>query len=115
MSARLRIDEQELHEKLDKMKSAAAQAATKAAGKELEDEFNVRLAAATANALKQAEIGFSGDLRDLRKKLETAERSTARQVEDARRAATVEAGRLMKGQIDDLEKKLREAETKRDG
>lgn len=49
----------------------------------------------------------------MRKKLETAEQSTARKVEDARKAATVEAGRMVKGQIDDLNKKLREAETKR--
>ena len=107
------IDEQVLHEKLDKLKSAAVQAAAKAARKELEDEFKVRLATAAENALKQAEISFSGDLRDLRKKLETAERSTAKLVEDARRAATAEAGRMVKGQIDDLNKKLREAETKR--
>src|ERR1035441_8253190 len=107
------IDEQELHEKLDKMKSAAAQAAAKAARKELEDEFKARLTAATANAVKQAELRFSGDLRDLRKKLETAEQSTAKLVEDARRAATVEAGRMVKGQVDDLNRKLREAETKR--
>jgi hypothetical protein len=52
-------------------------------------------------------------LRDKRKKLETTERSTAKQVDDARRAGIVEAGRMVKGQIDDLNKKLREAETKR--
>lgn len=107
------MDEQALHEKLDKMKSAAVQAATKAARKELEEEFKVRINAATQTAVKQAEIKFSGDLRDLRKKLETAERSTAKQVEDARRAGIVEAGRMVKGQIDDLNRKLREAETKR--
>jgi hypothetical protein len=60
------------------MKSAAVQAAIKAARRELEDEFKVRLATATENALKQAEMRFSGDLRDLRKKLETAERSRLR-------------------------------------
>lgn len=107
------MDEQELHEKLDRMKSAAILAATKAARKELEAEFKSRLTVATANAQRQAETRFSGDLRDLRKKLDTAERSTAKQVEDARRVATAEAGRLVKGQIDDLNKKLREAETKR--
>jgi len=107
------MDEQALHERLDKMKLAAVQAATKAARKELEDEFKTRLISATASALKQAEMRFSGDLRDLRKKLEGTERDTAKQVEDARRAGTVEAGRLVKGQIDDLNKKLREAETKR--
>jgi hypothetical protein len=107
------IDEQVIHEKLDKLKSAAVQAAAKAARKELEDEFKVRLATAKENALKQAEIRFRGDLRELRKKLETTERSTARLVEDARKAATAEAGRLVKGQVDDLNKKLREAETKR--
>jgi GTP-binding protein EngB required for normal cell division len=50
------MDEQELHEKLDKMKSAAVQAATEAARKELEEEFKVRLTAATQTAQKQAEI-----------------------------------------------------------
>ncbi len=107
------MDEQALHEKLDKIKSAAVQTATKAARKELEDEFKTRLAGATENALKQAETRFSGDLRDLGKKLEIAERSTAKQVEDARKAGTAEAGRMMKSQVDDLNKKLREAETKR--
>lgn len=107
------MDEQALHEKLDKMKFAAVQAATKVARKELEDEFKVRLTAATQNALKQAEARFSGELRDMGNKLETAKRSTAKQVEDARKAATVEAGRMVKGQIDDLNKKLRDAETKR--
>jgi len=36
------MDEQALHAKLDKMKSIAVQTATKAARKELEDEFKVR-------------------------------------------------------------------------
>jgi hypothetical protein len=104
------IDEQVLHKKLDGLKSAAVQAAAKAARTELEAEFKVRLATATENVLKQAEMRFSGDLRDLRKKLETTERSTAKQVEDARRAATVEAGRRVKGQIDDLNRKLETAQ-----
>ena len=107
------MDEQVLHAKLDKMKSTAVQAATKAARRELEDEFKSRLTTATVNAQKQAEIRFSGDLRNMKKKLETAEQSTAKRVEDARRAATAEAGRLVKGQVDDLNKKLREAEAKR--
>ncbi len=107
------MDEQALHEKLDKMKFVAVQAATKAARRELEEEFKVRLTVATQTAQRQAEVRFSGDLRDMRKKLDTAERSTAKQVDDARRTATVEAGRMVKGQIDDLNKKLREAETKR--
>jgi Uncharacterized protein conserved in bacteria (DUF2130) len=108
------MDEQQLHEKLDKMKFAAIQAATKTARKELEDEFSGRLKAEREIARKEAERGFSADLQGLRKKLETAERSTAKQVEDARKAATVETGRLMKGQLEDLNKKLREGEKKRD-
>ena len=108
------MDEQALHAKLDKMKSIAVQTATKAARKELEDEFKVRLNAEKKIARQDAERGFSAELRDLRNKLGAAERNTAKQVEDARRAATAEAGRLTKGQIDDLNKKLREAEKKRD-
>jgi hypothetical protein len=107
------IDEQALHEKLDKMNAAAAQAATKGARKGLEIEFERRLAAEKAIARQQAEKTFSADLRDLKKKLENAEQSTAKKVEDARRVATVEAGRLVKGQIDDLNRRLRESETKK--
>ena len=108
------MDEQALHTKLDKMKSNAVQTATKAARKELEDEFKVRLNAEKKIARQEAEKGFSAELRNLRNKLGAAERSTAKQVDDARRVATAEAGRLTKGRIDDLNKKLREAETKKD-
>ncbi len=108
------MDEQALHTKLDKMKSIAVQTATKAARKELEDEFKVRLNVEKKIARQDAERGFSAELRDLRNKLGATERSIAKQVEDARRAATAEAGRQTKGQIDDLNKKLREAEKKRD-
>jgi hypothetical protein len=108
------MDEQALHEKLDKMKSAALKTATKAARIELEEEFKVRLTSASLTVQRQAEARFSGDLRELRKKLDTAERSTAKLVEDARRAGIAEAGRMVKGQIDDLNRKLRDAETKRD-
>jgi len=108
------MDEQALHTKLDKMKSTAVQTATKAARKELEDEFKVRLNAEKKIARQEAEKGFSAELRNLRNKLGAAERSTAKQVDDARRVATAEAGRLTKGRIDDLNKKLREAETKKD-
>jgi hypothetical protein len=107
------MDEQALHVKLEKMKSAAVQAATKAARRELEDEFKSRLTTATVNAQKQAEIRFSAELRNMKRKLETAEQSIAKRVGDARRAATAEAGRLVKGQVDDLNKKLKEAEAKR--
>jgi len=107
------IDEQELHEKLDKIKSAAIQAATKAARKELEDEFKGRLKVEKETARREVER-FSVDLQGLRKKLETAERSAAKQVEDARKMAAAEAERPLKGQIEDLNKKLREGERKRD-
>jgi hypothetical protein len=108
------MDEQALHEKLDKMKSVATQAATNAAREELERDFKVRLTAEREIAQQEAAKAFSAELRDLKNKLGAAERSTAKQVEDARKSATAEAGRLMKSQIDDFNKKLRDAEKKRD-
>lgn len=118
------IDEQVLHEKLDKLKSSAVQAAAKAARKELEEEFEARLSKATEgfdvrlNAAKeaarvQAEKEFGKESKELKKKLEEAGRNTATQVAEARKSATAEAARLMKGQLDDLNKKLGEAERRR--
>jgi hypothetical protein len=108
------IDEQKLHAKLDKMKAAAEQAATKAAKRELEADFENRLTAAKEIARQQAEKGFSAELRELKKKLGEADKDTAKQVEAARKAANAEAERLMKKQFDELNKRLREAEKKRD-
>jgi hypothetical protein len=119
------IEEQALHEKLDKLKSAAVQAAAKAARKELEEEFEARLAKAnegldvrlkaakeTARAQAAKELGKESE--NLRKQLAEAGRYAATQVAEARKAATAEAARLMKGQLDGLNKKLADAERKTD-
>jgi hypothetical protein len=106
------LDEQSLHEKLDNMQFAAIQEATKAAQKKLESDFENRLTVGRRIARQQAEERFNADLRELKKKLDEAERSTARQIAEARKEAAAEAQRLLKGQLDDLNRKVQMAERK---
>jgi hypothetical protein len=106
------IDEQSLHQKLDRMKLAAEQAATKAAKKALEEELKARFEAAKKIAQEKANREFGAELGNLKRQLVEAAKNTAKQVAEVRKSAGAEAERLMKGQLLELDKKLQAAEKK---
>ncbi len=104
------IDEQSLHDKLDRMKIAAEQAAIRVAKKELEEDFKSRLETAKRTAQEQATKAFGAEVANLQKQLSDAAKNTAKLVADARRSAVAEAERLTKGQLLEVNKKLLAAE-----
>lgn len=106
------IDERSLHQKLDQMRAAAEHAATKAAKKELEQEFKTRLESVQKTAHEQARKEFAAESSALKKQLAEAARDAAKQVSEARKAAAAEAERMMKAQLLDFNKKLQAAERK---
>jgi hypothetical protein len=104
------IDEQSLHDKLDRMKIAAEQAAIRVAKRKLEEDFKSRLETVKRTAQEQATKAFGAEAANLRKQLSDAAKNTAKLVADARRSAGAEAERLMKGQLLEVNKKLLAAE-----
>jgi hypothetical protein len=118
------IDEQALHEKLDRLKAAAVKSVKEAARKELEqafkerlreakEDFEGKLIAAREVTRQQVEKEFRKELRESKEELDKYKQNLQHEVEKARRLGASEAERLMRAQLDTLSRRLREAEKSR--
>jgi hypothetical protein len=107
------MEERVLHNKLEKLKSSAAQAALESQRKKLQEGFESELIATREVARQQAEREFRKELRESREALAKVEERLEAQVEKARKLGASQAERSMKGQLEDLNRQLRDAEKQR--
>lgn len=106
------LDQQHLQDKLEKLKSAAADTAMRMERKRLQEEFATELSAAKEVARQQAEREFRKELQESKEALAKAAERAAEQVEKAKRAGASEAERAMKGQLAELNRRLQDTEKK---
>lgn len=108
------IDEQTLQGKLDKLTAQAAKRATEAERRTLKQEFEDKLAAEKEIARQRAEREFQRELKRKQDEVETLSKTVNEKVENAKKAATLEAQRSANAQINGLKKQLQETNRNRE-
>lgn len=108
------VDEQILHAKLERLTSQATKAALNVEKQKLNEQFENKLAAEKEIARQRAEKEFQRALRAKQDELEKLSKVMDEKIEKARSTATSDAQRLVKRQLDDLNRQVREAKRDRD-